>query len=73
MGQFCITIINVIEEVRLRRVKRVIGDPGEPEVVMSSEEKFRIETFYAIIDRIAIDLNNRIRALFRNCTVKKGV
>ena len=29
---------------------------------MSSVEKFRIETFYAIIDRIVTDLNNRIRA-----------
>ena len=47
-----------LKEVRLRRVKRVIGDPGEPEVVMS----FRIETFYAIIERIVTDLNNRIRA-----------
>ena len=50
------------KEVCLRRVKRVIGDPGEPEVVISSEEKFRIETFYALIDRIVTDLNNRIRA-----------
>ena len=50
------------KEVRLRRVKHVIGDPGEPEVVMSSEEKFRIETFYVIIDRIVTDLNNRIHA-----------
>ena len=30
--------------------------------MMSSEEKFRIETFYAILDRIVTDLNNRIRA-----------
>ena len=29
---------------------------------MSLEEKFRIETFYAIIERIVADLNNRIRA-----------
>ena len=28
------------KEVRLRRVKRVFGDCSEPEVVMSSEEKF---------------------------------
>ena len=50
------------KEVLLRRVKRVFGDSSEPEVVMSSEEKFKIETFYAIIDRIVTDLNNRIRA-----------
>ena len=35
---------------------------SDPEIVMSSEEKFRIETFYAIINRIVTDLNNRIRA-----------
>ena len=39
---------------------------------MSSEEKFRIETFYAIIDRIAIDLNNRIRAYSETAPLKKG-
>ena len=46
----------------MRRAKRVFGDSSEPDVVMSSEEKFRIETFYAILDRIVTDLNNRIRA-----------
>ena len=46
----------------MRRAKRVFGDSSEPDVVMSSEEKFRIETFYAILDRIVTDLYNRIRA-----------
>ena len=50
------------KEVRVRRAKRVFGDSSEPDVVMSSEEKFSIETFYAILDRIVTDLNNRIRA-----------
>ena len=44
------------KEVRVRRAKRVFGDSSEPDVVMSSEEKFRIETFYAILDRIVTDL-----------------
>eukprot|EP00731_Ephydatia_muelleri_P022003 Em0014g594a len=36
------------KEVRVRRAKRVFGDSSEPDVVMSSEEKFRIETFYTL-------------------------
>ena len=34
--------------------------------MMSLEEKFKIETFYAIIDRIVTDPNNRIRAYSEN-------
>ena len=41
------------KEVRVRRVKRVFGDSSEPEVVMSAEEKFRIETFYPILVKLS--------------------
>ena len=47
---------------RTRRPKRKADDSDEPAVVLTGKDKFKIDTFYVIIDAIVADLSQRIQA-----------
>nr|XP_048724938.1 uncharacterized protein LOC125644673 [Caretta caretta]XP_048724940.1 uncharacterized protein LOC125644673 [Caretta caretta] len=42
--------------------KRVADDSEEPAVVLTGEEKFKVESFYAIVDSLGSHLNRRFHA-----------
>jgi len=59
------------EEKRARRPKRKADDSNEPAVVLAGKDKFRIDTFYVILDAIVADLSQRIQAyeeIARRCS-----
>ena len=43
-----------------RQSKRKADDNNEPTVVLLDEQKFKVDTYYVIIDSTVIDLNRRI-------------
>ncbi|XP_064423566.1 zinc finger MYM-type protein 1-like [Latimeria chalumnae] len=45
-----------------RRPKHMADDSGEPAVVLTGEEKFKVKTFYVIVDSLISHLNRRIQA-----------
>ncbi|XP_064419092.1 zinc finger MYM-type protein 1-like [Latimeria chalumnae] len=47
---------------RQRRPKHMADDSGEPAVVLTGEEKFKVKTFYVIVDSLISHLNRRIQA-----------
>ena len=49
------------EEKRARRLKRKADDSGEPAVALTGRDKFKIVTFYVIVDAIVADLSQRIQ------------
>jgi hypothetical protein len=54
-----------VERITLKKSKREPksnDDSTEPGVVLSGEEKFRIETFNVILDSLVVDLKRRISA-----------
>ena len=50
------------QEKRPCRPKRAADDSDEPAVIFSGEEKFKIETFFVIIDALVSDLQRRVKA-----------
>ena len=50
------------ETKRARQPKRKPDDSNEPPVVLTGEEKFKVNTYYVIINSIVIDLSHRIAA-----------
>ena len=63
------------EEKRARPPKRKADDSGEPAIVMSGKDKFKIDTFYVIVDAIVADLSQRIQVyseVDRRCSFLYG-
>ena len=50
------------EEKRARRAKRRADDSNEAAVTLTGKSKFKIDTFYVIVDAVVADLTRRVEA-----------
>ena len=74
VNNFCSKTID-FEEKRARPPKRKADDSGEPAIVLTDRDKFKIDTFYAIVDTIVADLSQRIQVyseVDRRCSFLYG-
>ena len=56
----------ITRKLQLANLSDVPNDGDTPEVYLNARDKFRIATFYTIVDKLATDMKSRRRDIQRN-------